>query len=335
MRRPNGTSVISTRVPTLFQKAIACGVGSHAAKTGLNLFPSMHTLCTSLRARPCRLHSSGTNRLNRYLDAIDDATSHEAAPSLISTMPAFHIPAPKLFCQPSVKAHRAGVEWNRQENSPRCMVNECDWFLHETILPSPFNNPVMDENSVHWQLEPSVLAKCVAHTESSVKFFAERKRMPWMQSYSHNTSTGTLVGVKCEAALVDAVRWVLPPSYTVRSCFWDFEDTKGHSDIEVATPSGVEHRIEVKGLQNLHWAKFQRCVTPGNLRVYESRNAIVAWVTCNKDEMCDDVCFRGWNWAQEIRAFGVPIRTICENVQLPPSAPMHDMTELFHVLRGE
>tara|TARA_B100000925_G_C21993650_1_gene467895 strand:+ start:1490 stop:2101 length:612 start_codon:yes stop_codon:yes gene_type:complete len=196
-------------------------------------------------------------------------------------------------------------------------------------------NPVRDVRAVHWQLGPALMARCMQHTKESVMHFAERRRMPWMQNYSHNTSAGTLVGVKCEAAVGESLRWVLPASYRIAECFWDYKDTKGHADIEVFTPAGAIHNIEVKGLQNLHWPKFARCATPSNLRVYESRGAIVAWATCNKDDECDDVCLRGWNWAHELRSMGVPIRTICENIQLPPDAPMHGMEELFHVLRDK
>lgn len=184
-----------------------------------------------------------------------------------------------------------------------------------------------------WFVSEFGLQKCIAHVESSVAHF-DRHRTPFSRGYNHNTITGSLVGVKCEVALSELLSWSLPTNCSVQENFWTFSGKRGHGDIDVVT-NDATHVIEVKGLQEKHWDRYQRCVTPHSLNGYVKRNSIVVWGTTNGEKEDALVHLRGWNWAHEIQNCGKYVRTICDNMQLSKDFPLHSMLSLVHHIRGD
>jgi len=95
------------------------------------------------------------------------------------------------------------------------------------------------------------------------------------------------------------------------------------------------HVLEVKGLQEQHWERYQKCVTPKSIDGYVKRNSIVVWGTTTTDENDAVVNLRGWNWAWEIKNHGSYVRTICDNIQLSKDFPIYSMVDLINHIRGD
>jgi hypothetical protein len=187
---------------------------------------------------------------------------------------------------------------------------------------------------MRWQVSNEGLIKCLAHVTSSVAHF-ETTKSPFYRGYNHNTTVGCMVGVKCEVALSELVRFSIPSVVSIDENFWAFRGKRGHGDIDVVMPNDKVHVLEVKGLQEQHWARYQRCVTPKSIDGYVKRNSIVVWGTTSSENNDTNVELRGWNWAWEIKEHGKYIRTICDNIQLSKDFPIYSMLSLVQHIRDD
>ena len=183
-----------------------------------------------------------------------------------------------------------------------------------------------------WRISELGVQKCLRHVSESVEYF-EKNRSPFHRGYNHNTTTGCWVGVKCEMAVTELLNWALQDP-KLQENYWVFRRKQGQGDIDVFTDTKT-HVLEVKGLQEQHWNRYQRCVTPRSLEGYVKRDSIVVWGTTEANQDNVDVHLRGWNFAWELKNSGQYIRTICDNIQLPKDFPMYSMLDLIWHIRGD
>lgn len=183
-----------------------------------------------------------------------------------------------------------------------------------------------------WHISESGIQKCLRHVCDSVEYF-ENHRSPFSRGYNHNTSTGCWVGVKCEMAVTELMQWALQDA-KIDENYLNFKAKRGMGDIDVNLHDST-HVLEVKGLQEQHWRRYQRCVTPRSLEGYVKRNSIIIWGTTVPDQNDNVVDLRGWNWAWEIKNYGAYVRTICDNTQLPKDFPLYSMLDLIRTIRGD
>ncbi len=184
-----------------------------------------------------------------------------------------------------------------------------------------------------WKISEGSLKSCVKHVRDSVEFFKTNKTA-YTTGYRHNTSEGSLVGVKCELAVTEALKEAFP-NCRIEENYWTYRGKRGQGDIDVfyGQPEPKCHCIEVKGLRDYHWDKYKRCVTPGSLKGYVKRDSFVVWCSTKPDENCNEVVIRGWNYATELEKYGVPIKTICDNVKLKDDFVMHDFESLVDIIK--
>lgn len=170
-------------------------------------------------------------------------------------------------------------------------------------------------------LSKSELAWCQSHAEAIVEYYGGEGTRG-SGSYNHNKVSSNIIGVKSEVGLV---KWL--HSHSVSPIIENFKDFKNKSLVGDVVAKNLP--LEVKGLRPHQWKKFRRMVPPKQLGNYVRDGSLVVWTTATGDSDNGEVVLKGWNYAWEVSEFGVPIKTICDNIWLEDDDMMRPMHSLL------
>lgn len=173
-------------------------------------------------------------------------------------------------------------------------------------------------------LSKEELSWCLDHAKKIVAYYGG-EGSKGSGAYNHNKVSSNIIGVKSEVALV---KWFRSHSVApIIENFKQFKKTNLKGDLQV---SESQQPVEVKGLRPHQWKKFQRMIPPRQLGHYVRDKSIVVWTTTVGDAQDGEVRLRGWNYAWEVQEFGVPIKTICDNIWLKDDDMMRPMHSILN-----
>lgn len=179
--------------------------------------------------------------------------------------------------------------------------------------------------SLFVELSEDELAWCEGHALEIVEYYGGNNTMGSGQ-YNHNKVSSNLVGVKSEVATTKWLRESVEGAVLLEN-FKQYRASGLKGDILCNN-----HVIEVKGLRPHQWKKFKRMVPPRQLKKCVRNDAIIVWTLTKGDSKNSKVKLMGWNYAYEVEAFGVAVKTICDNVWLEDDTLMRPMDTLAEVV---
>jgi len=182
-------------------------------------------------------------------------------------------------------------------------------------------------NFVSMALNDDELEWCKNHACEIVEYYGGQGTRG-SGTYNHNKVSSNMVGVKSEVA---TSKWfsesVSNPN--IQENYKHFKKRGLKGDLQVK-----KEVIEVKGLRPHQWDKFKRMIPPKQLKHCVRNKAIVVWTLTTGDTKSSEVKLMGWNYAYEVEAHGIEIRTICDNVWLKDDELMRSMDSLADLLNN-
>lgn len=172
------------------------------------------------------------------------------------------------------------------------------------------------------KLSPEAIVWC--RQQGVVRTQTHEKRMG-CRNYNHNNVGSNILGVKGELAAYHYLLEKGPKDLQFVPKFTSVAGQIDEPDI-VLLPNIV---IEVKSIRPHSWLDLGRMITPRHLKKYLRNNAIVIWAAAYPDDSADKVDLHGWNFATEVRDYGIPKKTVCENIWLQEPARVRPMATIF------
>ena len=164
-------------------------------------------------------------------------------------------------------------------------------------------------NFVSMALNDGELEWCKNHACEIVEYYGGQGTRG-SGTYNHNKVSSNMVGVKSEVA---TSKW--------------FSES-------VSNPNIQEKYKHFKKLRPHQWDKFKRMIPPKQLKHCVRNKAIVVWTLTTGDTKSSEVKLMGWNYAYEVEAHGIEVRTICDNVWLKDDELMRSMDSLADLLNN-
>lgn len=177
------------------------------------------------------------------------------------------------------------------------------------------------------KLSPEAIVWC--RTQGALRMEAHEKRMG-CRNYGHNNVGSNVLGVKGELGAYHYLLAKGPKDFQFVPKFTSVAGQMEEPDI-VLFPNIV---IEVKSIRPHSWLDLGRMITPRHLKKYLQNNAIVIWAAAYPQDSADKVDLHGWNYATEVRDYGIPKKTVCPNIWLEDPARVRPMETIFEHLKA-